>query len=546
MSSPPPSSSFSPTGFRLTENMRRVVISIIMLAVVAILLGGCSKAKKETISTAPDLSVQDTATSSRLVAVESISIQLLESFPVQVRVIARGVLPDDCTQIDEVQPVRLANRFHIAITSQKVEKSECHNEQVPFQEMIMLDTENLPAGVYIVDVNGLTDTFELTVDNSLRSAEVESMSTPSPEIPSSNEATMLPEAVYVVQGMVAQQLGVSPGDVDVVGVEPQEWPDSCLGLAAPDESCLQEIVPGYRITLDTGEEKVVYRSNESGSIVRKETAPAPSPTPTAVTVPTNCIDQAEFVADVTVKDSTRIAGNQEFIKTWRLLNTGTCTWTPDYQVVFTGGDQMGGASSAPLGQTVAPGATADISVRLVAPALKGTYTSSWMLQNPAGKRFGIGRKGEDAFWVKIVVPKDASRKGAIQGHVWHDLCANAGLSGESPPPGCRIRADGSYIADGIRDENEPPIGGAVISLGAGACPSSGLINIIVDAKGFYKFTELAPGDYCVSIDPASDHNQPIFLPGEWSFPKDGQHTITLAAGETRKDIDFGWDYQFSP
>ena len=37
-----------------------------------------------------------------------------------------------------------------------------------------------------------------------------------------------------------------------------------------------------------------------------------------------------FVSDVTIKDGQTLYGNESFTKVWRVKNTGSCTWTPDY------------------------------------------------------------------------------------------------------------------------------------------------------------------------------------------------------------------------
>ena len=57
------------------------------------------------------------------------------------------------------------------------------------------------------------------------------------------------------------------GQVEVVQVEHMEWPDSCLGLAKPDEMCLQVITPGYQVILRVGQEEAVYRTNADGSLI---------------------------------------------------------------------------------------------------------------------------------------------------------------------------------------------------------------------------------------------------------------------------------------
>lgn len=97
--------------------------------------------------------------------VEDIDILILESFPVQVTVVARGNLPDGCTTIDEVTQERDGNTFRATITTVRPVGIECTLALEPFERVITLDVYGLPAGVYTVDVNGVSDTFELTVDN---------------------------------------------------------------------------------------------------------------------------------------------------------------------------------------------------------------------------------------------------------------------------------------------------------------------------------------------------------------------------------------------
>jgi inhibitor of cysteine peptidase len=98
-------------------------------------------------------------------SVEDIDILILESFPVQVNVVARGNLPDGCTTIDQVTQERDGNTFRVTITTVRPVGMVCTEALVPFERVIDLDVYGLPAGVYTVDVNGVSDTFELAVDN---------------------------------------------------------------------------------------------------------------------------------------------------------------------------------------------------------------------------------------------------------------------------------------------------------------------------------------------------------------------------------------------
>jgi hypothetical protein len=124
------------------------------------------------------------------------------------------------------------------------------------------------------------------------------------------------------------------------------------------------------------------------------------PTPTPTPIPCN---RAKYIDDVTIEDGTVFPPNAEFRKTWRLKNTGNCTWRRDYLLVFVDGERMDGPKVSQLDENVDPGETVDISVELVAPQHAGRYRGYWMLSNPSGDRFGIGADAEDAFWVEIRV-----------------------------------------------------------------------------------------------------------------------------------------------
>ena len=125
----------------------------------------------------------------------------------------------------------------------------------------------------------------------------------------------------------------------------------------------------------------------------------PLPTATAVSY----CDWVTFVKDVSIPDGTKFSSGDTFTKTWRLKNRGTCTWTPDYTLVFASGDQMGGTTAVRLPGYVSPGQTVDVSVTLTAPAKRGHYVGYWMLRNPAGTLFGFGDSANKAFYVDINV-----------------------------------------------------------------------------------------------------------------------------------------------
>ena len=104
-------------------------------------------------------------------------------------------------------------------------------------------------------------------------------------------------------------------------------------------------------------------------------------------------------------DNTFFAPGAAFVKTWRLRNDGNCAWGPGTSVdalAFVGGNPMGSPATAPLAVMVNPGATANISVSLIAPAPAGVYRGDWKLRRTNGTTFGIGYSN-NPFYVQIKV-----------------------------------------------------------------------------------------------------------------------------------------------
>ena len=129
----------------------------------------------------------------------------------------------------------------------------------------------------------------------------------------------------------------------------------------------------------------------------------PNPVTPTVTPVGACSDKATFVSDVTVPDGTTFAANAAFVKTWRVRNSGTCTWSTSYSAVYQSGEKFGTTESVNFSKSVAPGQTLDITVNMTAPATNGTYRGYWILKNASGLLYGIGANSDKPFWVEIKV-----------------------------------------------------------------------------------------------------------------------------------------------
>ncbi|NER37522.1 MAG: phosphodiesterase [Oscillatoria sp. SIO1A7] len=85
--------------------------------------------------------------------------------------------------------------------------------------------------------------------------------------------TGLPEAVQdSVQQRISQDFGIAEDNQTLVSAQQQTWPDGCLGLAAPGEVCTLALVDGWQVTVESGQQRFVYRTDSSGAAVRLDEA----------------------------------------------------------------------------------------------------------------------------------------------------------------------------------------------------------------------------------------------------------------------------------
>jgi uncharacterized protein YkwD len=132
-----------------------------------------------------------------------------------------------------------------------------------------------------------------------------------------------------------------------------------------------------------------------------------TPTPD-IPRPTNvpgCTNSAAFVADVTIPDNTEVEASSTFVKTWRIANTGTCIWGPDYTLIHYSDERMGAPASIPLAVTY-PGQNADISISLTAPNTAGAHRANFVIKNPAGLIMKIN--DDSRLWLIIQVKNSAA------------------------------------------------------------------------------------------------------------------------------------------
>ena len=101
-----------------------------------------------------------------------------------------------------------------------------------------------------------------------------------------------------------------------------------------------------------------------------------------------CSASFQLVSEPSYPAGSIIPRGAVFWKEWQLLNTGTCTWTPEWSFVFDSGWQIGNTRFA-MNRTTPPGSALTVRLAMV-PDQKwnGNYYSTYAFEAPDGTRFG--------------------------------------------------------------------------------------------------------------------------------------------------------------
>lgn len=420
-------------------DMPGVIIVALLPLVILALLVACQSDGPLAETSAPTATA-NTVPQRGPAPVEAVDIFQVDTFPVVASVVARGHFPNECMTIDQISQDRRGGTIFVAIDSVHSGDSACPEKRVAFEEAVELDLVGLPAGIYVVDVNGLQGTFKLQRDNipdqgnavvggqiwqdrcDVIAAEEDG------EVELAAGCMEFGDGVYSGNGLrESDETGLAGAIVHLgAGACPSEGLATtitddqgeflfsglmsgtyCLSVASEegqDDSWLSEGIWTF-LSGGDGQIEVVLQPGDSrlDLVFGWSELRRPEQTVFLVQPDDECTNKALFVSDVSIPDDTRLVAGEVFTKTWRLQNLGSCTWDATYSLVLTAGDNMGVADSVPLTVTVPPGEFGELSVRLVAPQSLGVYRAEWKLLGPDGFLFGIGPGSNRPFWVQIVV-----------------------------------------------------------------------------------------------------------------------------------------------
>jgi len=260
-----------------------------------------------------------------------------------------------------------------------------------------------------------------------------------PTLPATQPAQLTSREAQV-QSVEVQSLNTNPAQINVVvhgnltescatlGESQVQYSSNTIGITVytispSDIGCVQSTTP-FETTIplnakDLPNGMYTVTANGVSAVFSLPTiSPTSNPAPTAVTAPisSTCVDSAMFISDVTIPDNTVFTPNAPFTKTWRLKNTGTCTWDGNYLVAYISGSTMSqqpGYWIVSQGQTVSPGQMLDVNVGMTSPVENGNYASYWGLKKLDGGFMPIqGGANGNSFFVKIKV-----NNGAVEGNI---------------------------------------------------------------------------------------------------------------------------------
>src|SRR5262249_6994360 len=133
----------------------------------------------------------------------------------------------------------------------------------------------------ILEANG--EQHEFHTDQTGTSLMEASANTPAP-VPSgepTSQATQIPVDIPPMQRKAIDAatgaLGLPADQVQLVRIEPVQWPDACLGVTRMGVLCAQGVVDGFRIILAANGRQYEFHTNLDGTSIAPTNGPAVAP-----------------------------------------------------------------------------------------------------------------------------------------------------------------------------------------------------------------------------------------------------------------------------
>lgn len=179
--------------------------------------------------------------------VDSLRLEVVESFPVQVIAVVEGTFPDTCSEIDgiDVGEMDADGVMLVTLSAARPADQVCAQAVTPFQQRFELPVQGLSAGTYTLNVNGLTESFELEADNTIPANGLD-------DLPGGAALADCPPGTDATQLFVSDDGGfcfLFPVGYEVL--EPSEMPNTVVvqGPASEDEAGAESVAPSLVLSI---------------------------------------------------------------------------------------------------------------------------------------------------------------------------------------------------------------------------------------------------------------------------------------------------------
>jgi hypothetical protein len=130
--------------------------------------------------------------------------------------------------------------------------------------LVILAIVLIGGGAYLVFANKPADTIKDVNQSPIISDDNASPGS------SVNDLPVEPAAAAARKDL-AVKLGVEESSIVIMQIDEVEWTDGCLGLGGIAESCLQALVPGFKVEMLAKGKTYIYRTDTAGTNIRAET-----------------------------------------------------------------------------------------------------------------------------------------------------------------------------------------------------------------------------------------------------------------------------------
>ncbi|MFZ0543813.1 MAG: hypothetical protein WAM60_00145 [Candidatus Promineifilaceae bacterium] len=114
--------------------------------------------------------------------------------------------------------------------------------------------------IITVDPAGSVDLGQITPD---ADSSGDLVVQPAPGAPGLEAEAVIQLSIQALAG----RLGIDAGEITLLEVAPQDWPDSSLGCPSPDQLYAAVITPGYEITLEAQGQSYSYHTDKTENVI---------------------------------------------------------------------------------------------------------------------------------------------------------------------------------------------------------------------------------------------------------------------------------------